>query len=318
MCHCRATTAAEMIGWSEVAEDLTAGHEPSEVEPTTDPEAPPGTEPGQPNSIPSLTQLADLWSAPEALQQLRARPEAPAAVPEALEVESKALDKPLAAPETFQAAPAAAAGTLQAEPAPVPAPVPETPAAAAAGTLQAEPAPVPAPVPETPAAAAAGTLQAEPAPAAAAAAGAPRAAFAEMGDRWLEWFLPVMAIVLPAFFLILIPFIQNNIWTWGKVDLSSQRGDYLIPVLILCAETVRRWCREVNCRGLLLRRARFAAVSICATALLVCFASAVAASEFNATSTSGRSIDTITVWCLIPSFVFGTFAVVAPHKERDK
>ena len=295
MCHCRATTAAEMIGWSEVAEDLTAGHEPSEVEPTTDPEAPPGTEPGQPNSIPSLTQLADLWSAPEALQQLRARPEAPAAVPEALEVESKALDKPLAAPETFQAAPAAAAGTLQAEPAPVPAPVPETPAAAAAGTLQAEPA-----------------------PAAAAAAGAPRAAFAEMGDRWLEWFLPVMAIVLPAFFLILIPFIQNNIWTWGKVDLSSQRGDYLIPVLILCAETVRRWCREVNCRGLLLRRARFAAVSICATALLVCFASAVAASEFNATSTSGRSIDTITVWCLIPSFVFGTFAVVAPHKERDK
>jgi hypothetical protein len=139
-----------------------------------------------------------------------------------------------------------------------------------------------------------------------------------VGDRWLEWFLPVLAIALPTFILIIIPYIRQDITTWGQVDLSAQRGDYLIPVLILCAETVRRWCRGVKCRGHLLRGVRIAAVSFCALALIACFASAIAAVEFTPTRASSRSIVTITAWGLIPSLVFGTVAVAAPQKERDE
>ena len=262
-----------------MAEDLTAKSNPPEAESSTEAEAPPVTEPGSPNPVSSLSQLAADWSAPEFLRQVLAAPEAPAAV---TEVEARALNETAAVRE----APPAAG--------------PEAPPAAV------REAPPPA-GPE----------------AAAAVIEAPRAGSGETGDsgtgdKWLEWFLPVLAIALPAFFLILIPFIQKHITTWGEVDLSAQRGDYLIPVLILCAETVRRWCRVVKCRGRLMRTVRFTAVSVCAIALVVCFASAVVAVEFSPTPASGRSLVTITSWCLIPSFVFGTFAVAAPQRERDR
>ena len=299
--------------------DLTAKPKPSQAEsgtpqaePTTKAEVPPVTEPGSPNPAPSLSQLAAHLSAPEFLEQVLAAPKVPAAV---TEVEAKALIEPAAGPE----APPAAG------PEAPPAAGPEAPPAAGPEAPPAlGPEAPPAAGPEAPPAAG---PEAPPAagPEAPPAAGpeAPPAAPRETGDRWtgdkwLEWFLPVLAIALPAFILIVIPYALKHITTWGEVDLSAQRGDYLIPVLILCAETVRRWCREVKCRGRLLRTVRFTAVSVCAFALVVCFASAIVAVEFTPTPASGRSLVTITAWCLIPSFVFGTFAVVAPQKEPDR
>jgi hypothetical protein len=298
------------------ADEVEAPPGTPQGEPTTEAEAPPGTEPGaSPNPIPSLSQLAADWRAPDFLEQVLAGPEVPAAI---TEVEAKALNEPAVGPEAPPApgpgpeAPPAPGPGPEAPPAPVPGP--EAPPAAGPGP---EAPPAAGPGPEAPPAAGRETLPTGP-EAAATAVEVRHSAFKHTGDRWLEWFLPVLAIALPAFFLIIIPFVRKNIMTWGEVDLSAQRGDYLIPVLILCAETMRRWCREVQCRGRLLRTVRFAAVSVCAIALVVCFASAVVAVEFTPTSASNRSIVTITAWCLIPSFVFGTFAVMAPQRERSK
>ena len=255
-------------------------------QPQAEPETSPGTESQITSAVPLEEQPAELEALP--------------AVPELLEVEPKAINEPATVPEVL--------ATL----------VPEVPRATISEELAAVAEATAATEPETPRVAVSKLRTAAVSEKHDADPETPHPAFKEMGDRLLEWLLPILAIVLPATFLILIPFVQKNIVTWSNVSLSAKRGDYLIPVLILCAETVRRWCREVSCRGRILQVVRFVAVSMCTVALLISFASSVALTEFTLTPASGRSIVTITAWCLIPSFVFGTIAVVLPPKERAK
>lgn len=264
---------------AELTTDAAAPPGALQAVPTTGAAAPPGTEPRPPNPNPSLSQLAANWRVREFIEQVLAAPEVPASITEA---EAIALSEPATGPDTSSAA--------------GPETLPATPETAMAGP---------------------GTPPATPKDA-APLADTRHAALRKTGEGWLEWVLPVLAIALPAFFLILIPFIRKNIMTWGEVDLSAQRGEYLIPVLILCAETVRRWCLDVKCRGRLMRAARFAAVSVCAIALVICFVGAVVAVEYDPTPASSRSIVTITAWCLIPSFVFGTCAVMLSQREHNK
>jgi len=60
--------------------------------------------------------------------------------------------------------------------------------------------------------------------------------------HWLPWLLPIGAILLPLAFLAIIGTARDP----GGVSMNlaaraSDRGDFLIPVAIICAEGCRRW-----------------------------------------------------------------------------
>jgi hypothetical protein len=97
---------------------------------------------------------------------------------------------------------------------------------------------------------------------------------------------------------------------WHEVDVAVQRGDFLVPVMILCAETVRRWWREVE-PGMILKVFRVLATIACTAAAFVCVVATTTAASVAITAQTGRSIATITASCLVVAVIFGTMAVAA-------
>jgi hypothetical protein len=134
------------------------------------------------------------------------------------------------------------------------------------------------------------------------------------GDPWFVWLLALAAIALPVVVLLCVGSIPLDRVTWVDVGTAAKRGDFLVPVLILCAETIRRWCREVKC-GHFLIVVRIFAVGMCGLAGAICFSATVIAANVEVTRAGGDSLVTITWWCLVAAFVFGTWAVAVSGGE---
>jgi hypothetical protein len=136
-------------------------------------------------------------------------------------------------------------------------------------------------------------------------------------DPWSVWLLALAAIIVPVIVLLCVGSIPVDRVAVGSLSTAARRGDFLVPVLILCAETIRRWCREVRC-GRILRFVRILAVASCGLAGSICFSATVIAAKVDVTPAIGASLITITWWCLVVALVFGTWAVAASCREaRD-
>jgi hypothetical protein len=130
-----------------------------------------------------------------------------------------------------------------------------------------------------------------------------------IGDHWVTWLITLCAILLPIVVLLVANSIPKATLTWTEVNVSIQRGDFLIPVLILCLEATRRWWRDVQC-GLLLGVIRLVATVLCGAAVVVCLIATTTAATVAVTSETGRSIAVITGSCFVVALAFGTLAVV--------
>ena len=129
------------------------------------------------------------------------------------------------------------------------------------------------------------------------------------GDLWLLWLLALASITAPVIVLLVVYSIPKGNLSWSGVYVSVKRGDFLIPVMLLCVETVRCWWREAK-RGSRFRHfVRILATTACAAASLVCVCATTIATHVKVTSETGHSIATITVGCLSVALVFGTAAV---------
>jgi hypothetical protein len=117
-----------------------------------------------------------------------------------------------------------------------------------------------------------------------------------------------MAIILPGLVLLVTYSYPRGAISWHTVDVSVRRGDFLIPVLILCVESVRRWWREVK-MGTILWPFRIVATIGCGGAAVVCFAAMASAADSALTNAAGDSAINVTKWSLITGLVFGTLAV---------
>ena len=133
------------------------------------------------------------------------------------------------------------------------------------------------------------------------------------GDSWFVWLLALAAIIVPAIVLLCVGSIPLDRLTAGDLSTAAKRGDFLVPVLILCVETIRRWCREVHC-GRVLQFVRVLAVTSCGLAGSICFSATVIAAKVEVTPAVGESLTTITWWCLVVALLFGTWAVSASRK----
>jgi hypothetical protein len=129
------------------------------------------------------------------------------------------------------------------------------------------------------------------------------------GDHWLTWVITLSAIGLPILVLLVVDSIPNASVTWNEVAVSARRGDFLIAVLILCLEAIRRWWRDVDCDRWFLRAARLTATVLCTVAAVVLLTATATAASVAVTAKSGDAIEVITVACFYTAFMFGSLAV---------
>jgi hypothetical protein len=135
-------------------------------------------------------------------------------------------------------------------------------------------------------------------------------------SSWLHWSITVGSIALPILVLLVVYSIPKDSFAWHEVNVSIERGVFLIPVLIMCLDVIRRWWFDVRC-GRVLLVVRIIATILCAFAAIVCLVATTAAANEAVTPASGRSITVITWWCLGVAFTFGTLAVSSPAKQGE-
>lgn len=129
-------------------------------------------------------------------------------------------------------------------------------------------------------------------------------------QHWVPWLIPLLAVALPLLGFVVAASIPAAALRSGEASTSLGRGDFLIPVLILCLEAIRRWLFEVKC-GKILGRVGACASVLCLAAVVVCLYSFSAASSQVVTADSIKSVSMITWACFTVGLVTGTMAVVA-------
>ena len=135
-------------------------------------------------------------------------------------------------------------------------------------------------------------------------------------DNWFVWLLELAAIAVPVLVLLCADSIPKDHVTWAKVAVSVDRGDFLVPVLILCVDTVRRWWHEARHR-LIFKIVRWVATIGCSAAAIVCLIAMTTAANVKVTAETGRSITIITEWWMAAAIAFGTAGVISSNREVD-
>lgn len=133
-------------------------------------------------------------------------------------------------------------------------------------------------------------------------------------DAWLIWSIAVIAIGLPALFLICVSSIPVYRVDYGDLRIAAYRGEFLVPVLIMCAESIRRWTREVK-GGSRIILYKIVANLLCAIAGVICMTAAIISVTAPPTSLTGKSLTVITVTSMLVGLIFGTMGVIV-HRGR--
>lgn len=139
----------------------------------------------------------------------------------------------------------------------------------------------------------------------------------ESFDAWLIWSIAVIAIGFPVFVLICVSSIPVDELDCASLRIAASHGEFLVPILIMCAESIRRWVREVKTKASSYMTA-FKAIAclMCASAGAVCMTAAIISATTSAATTkamqmTGQSITEITLACVIVGLIFGTAGVIA-------
>jgi hypothetical protein len=133
-------------------------------------------------------------------------------------------------------------------------------------------------------------------------------------DHWLVWLLALAAVAIPVVVLFSAASIPKDSLIWSQVATAMQRGDFLVPVLILSLDTMRRWLREVEC-GKFLRIIKPIACVLCVGTAFICLVATSQAANLAITADAGKAIEQITMMCMIVPVSFGTFAVSISGQE---
>lgn len=137
-------------------------------------------------------------------------------------------------------------------------------------------------------------------------------------DHWLVWWLALAAVAIPVIVLFSAASIPKDSLIWSQVAIAVQRGDFLVPVLILSLDTMRRWLREVEC-GTFLRIIKPIACALCVGAAFICLIATSQAASLAITADAGKAIEQITMMCMVVPLSFGTLAVsISASQEQER
>jgi hypothetical protein len=134
---------------------------------------------------------------------------------------------------------------------------------------------------------------------------------------WLLYVIALSAIALPALVLVCVSSIPAGRFDTADLRTGAGRGDFLIPVLILCAEAVRCWMLEVRRAGLIGKVCRPLAFALCTVTGIVCFAATVIAAATPATPATTRSVEAITIGSMGIAALFGLTALITVAAIRE-
>jgi hypothetical protein len=127
----------------------------------------------------------------------------------------------------------------------------------------------------------------------------------------VPWVIAICAIALQILALVVVRYVLTYTLRTSAFTVAVRRGDLLIPALILCVETMRRWCFDVKKGRWFLITVRILACLICGALFLIAWAALAIAATVAVTPDTGDAITAITVGCLVAALVFGTWAVIA-------
>lgn len=129
-------------------------------------------------------------------------------------------------------------------------------------------------------------------------------------SQWPHWLITFVAIALPILVVLVRYSVPEFALTWHQVNVAIERGDFLVPVLILCLESIRCWCSEVTGTRRWTRVSRLICSAWCGFAAVTCLiAMTYAASVGAVTANIGHSIEVITGSSFFTAAVLGTVAV---------
>jgi hypothetical protein len=126
-------------------------------------------------------------------------------------------------------------------------------------------------------------------------------------DDWFVWLLALASLIVPAIVLVCVDSIPRDALAWHAVRVSIGRGDFLIPAMALCVETIRRWWRDVDSERWL--GPRLLATAVSSLSSLVCIIAMTTAASLPVTPQTASSVAVITVSTLVIGIAFGTAAV---------
>ena len=148
-----------------------------------------------------------------------------------------------------------------------------------------------------------------------AAAGEPAKQAERQLDKWLVWGIALLAIALPAFFLVVVSSMGSDSLNFTDCTAAAGRGEFLIPDAFLLIECCRRLTREVFPQHRLWQGIKFTAIFLCAVLTATCLVASVVL-EIHVNDETSRSAIHLTLWCLVAGFLAGTCAVAAKDGER--
>jgi hypothetical protein len=125
----------------------------------------------------------------------------------------------------------------------------------------------------------------------------------------------VGAIGLPGFIVTIVSFSQTDSSNWRPVATAISQGVFIIPVMILAADTFWRWCLRAGRRWITVVQ-RLIALPLSGIATLTCLLAATQVGAGAAPGTAtGRALTAITIWCLISVLPVSLLGVVVSNAE---
>jgi hypothetical protein len=126
----------------------------------------------------------------------------------------------------------------------------------------------------------------------------------------LIYVIALSAIALPAVVLLCVSSIPAGRIDFADLRTGAGRGEFLIPVIILCAEAVHCWTLEVRVKSEFSRWFRQVACLTCILTGIVCFAATVIAAATANTAATSRSLVGITIYSIVIGAALGLAALI--------
>jgi hypothetical protein len=134
-------------------------------------------------------------------------------------------------------------------------------------------------------------------------------------SHWLSWALPLAAVVLPLFCFFVVVLAQAYKLGLGEGNVALGRGDFLIPVLILCVDAMLRWFFDVKYGRRWMVAIGVVCCLLCFLVALICGIAFVVATSSSVTDTSTKAEALITWTCFAVGGLAGLVAAVVTAPE---
>jgi hypothetical protein len=137
-------------------------------------------------------------------------------------------------------------------------------------------------------------------------------------NSWEGWLAISAATVLPTTFVVCVYSIPKGTLSWQGVHILLGRGQLLIPAIILCLESARRWMRTVQPRTRIVLSMRIIATLLSTISAIIGMTAFILSSTTALLPMVEKSIETITLSGLIIGLIFGVGATIMSRQAHDK